>query len=51
STLKLLNQTVVASDRVKTIVMDMWDPFHKAVQKAFRCTNIVMDKYTMLFKR
>jgi len=45
STLKLLNQKVVATDRVKTIVMDMWDPFHKAVRKAFPCADIVIDKY------
>ncbi|MCM2534635.1 transposase [Neobacillus pocheonensis] len=35
STFKLLSLKVIHPDKVKNVVVDMWDPFHKAIRKAF----------------
>lgn len=50
STFKLITQKVVSSERVKTVVVDLWEPFHKAVRKAFPYAQIVIDKYHVVQK-
>src|SRR5699024_2419271 len=36
--------------KVKNVVLDMWDPFHKAIRKAFPDAQIVVDKYHVVQK-
>jgi transposase len=50
STLELLTLKVVYSKQVKNVVLDMWDPFHKAVRTAFPHANIIIDKYHVVQK-
>jgi transposase len=45
STKQLLHQNVMSKESVKTVVLDMWDPFHKAVKSMFPMATIVVDKY------
>jgi transposase len=45
STLKLLSLKVLHPDQVKNVVVDMWDPFHKAIRKTFPNAQIIVDKY------
>lgn len=45
STLELLKRKVVHPERVKNLVVDMWDPFHKAIKAAFPIAQIIVDKY------
>jgi transposase len=35
STIQLFNQNVLSSQTVQTIVLDMWEPYHKAIQSVF----------------
>ena len=50
STIELLALKVVHPEQVKTVVVDMWDPFHKAIRTAFPNTQIVIDKYHVVQK-
>lgn len=50
STLKLLSLKVIHPDKVKNVVVDMWDPFHKAIRKAFPNAQIIVDKYHVVQK-
>jgi transposase len=45
STQILLTKKILANKCVHTVVMDMWDPFHKAVKSIFPEACIVIDKY------
>jgi transposase len=50
STIDLLSRNVLFPESVQTIVMDMWDPFHKAVGSLFPHACIVIDKYHVVQK-
>jgi transposase len=50
STLELLSLKVIHPERVKNVVVDMWDPFHKAVQEAFPSAQVIVDKYHVVQK-
>lgn len=50
STLELLSLKVSHPEYVKNVVLDMWDPFHKAIRKAFPKANIIVDKYHVVQK-
>lgn len=50
STVELLTLKVVHPEQVKTVVVDMWDPFHKAIRTAFPNVQIVIDKYHVVQK-
>ncbi|MBD1383638.1 ISL3 family transposase [Metabacillus arenae] len=50
ATLELLSLKILHPERVKTVVLDMWDPFHKAIRKAFPSAQIVIDKYHVVQK-
>lgn len=41
---------VLSHSTVQMIVVDMWDPFHKAIQKVFPSALIVIDKYHVVQK-
>ncbi|HEY8543062.1 ISL3 family transposase [Neobacillus thermocopriae] len=50
STQILLTKKILANKCVHTVVMDMWDPFHKAVKSIFPEACIVIDKYHVVQK-
>jgi transposase len=50
STLELLSSKVRYPEQVKHVVLDMWDPFHKAIRKTFPQANIIIDKYHVVQK-
>ena len=50
STKPLLHQHVLPKEAVQTVVMDMWEPFHKAVQSMFPWATMVVDKYHVIQK-
>jgi transposase len=51
STVYLLEtQNVFSSEFVQNIVIDMWDPFHKAVRSLFPHASIVIDQYHVIQK-
>jgi transposase len=50
STLELLKSKVTHPERVKNVVVDMWDPFHKAIRMAFPKAQIIVDKYHVVQK-
>lgn len=50
STLELLRLKVIHPERVKNVVVDMWDPFHKAIRTAFPDAQIIVDKYHVVQK-
>ncbi|MFZ3591908.1 ISL3 family transposase, partial [Bacillus sp. DJP31] len=50
STLELLTQKVIYPEQVKNVVVDMWDPFHKAIREAFPHALIIIDKYHVVQK-
>lgn len=50
STVELLTLKVTHPEQVKTVVVDMWDPFHKAIRTAFPNAQIVIDKYHVVQK-
>lgn len=50
STLELLSLKVLHPEQVKNVVLDMWDPFHKAIRKAFPKAHIIVDKYHVVQK-
>lgn len=50
STLELLSLKVLHPEKVKNVVVDMWDPFHKAVRKAFPHARMIVDKYHVVQK-
>ncbi|WP_243292135.1 ISL3 family transposase [Bacillus sp. FJAT-47783] len=50
STKQLLHQHVLSKGAVQTVVMDMWEPFHKAVKFMFPWATIVVDKYHVIQK-
>lgn len=50
STLELLSLKVFHPEQVKNVVVDMWDPFHKAIRTAFPTAQIIVDKYHVVQK-
>ncbi|WLR42299.1 ISL3 family transposase [Bacillus carboniphilus] len=50
STKQLFDLKIASPDAVKTVVVDMWDPFHKAIKSAFPMATIVVDKYHVVQK-
>lgn len=50
STQLLLTKNILSNKFVHTVVIDMWDPFHKAVKSAFPETCIVVYKYHVVQK-
>jgi transposase len=50
STLELLSLKVIHPEQVKNVVLDMWDPFHKAIRLAFPKAKIIVDKYHVVQK-
>lgn len=50
STQLLLAKNILFNKSVQTFVIDMWDPFHKAVKLAFPEACIVVDKYHVVQK-
>jgi transposase len=50
STLELLTLKVFHPEQVKNVVVDMWDPFHKAIRTAFPNAQIIVDKYHVVQK-
>lgn len=50
STQILLAKKILSNKCVHTVVMDMWDPFHKAVKSIFPEACIVIDKYHVVQK-
>ena len=41
---------VLSQATIQTIVVDMWDPFHKAIHKVLPSAMIVIDKYHVIQK-
>jgi transposase len=51
STVQLLKfHSVLSVANVKTIVLDMWEPFHKAIKALFPKVTVVIDKYHVVQK-
>lgn len=50
STVELLALKITHPEQVKTVVVDMLDPFHKAIQTAFPHAQIVIEKYHVVQK-
>lgn len=50
STVELLSSKVIHPAQVKNIVVDMWEPFHKAIRKTFPNAQIIVDKYHVVQK-
>jgi transposase len=50
STLELLSMKVIHPEKVKNVVLDMWDPFHKAIRRIFPEAHIIIDKYHVVQK-
>lgn len=49
-TLELLKLKVPHPEKTKNVVVDMWDPFHKAIREAFPSAVIIVDKYHVIQK-
>ncbi|NNU94872.1 DDE transposase, partial [Geobacillus sp. NFOSA3] len=45
SAVNLLSQNGLSKEMVQTVILDMWEPYHKAVRALFRSASIVIDKY------
>lgn len=50
STQSLLTKNVLSNKLVHTVVLDMWEPFHKAVKSTFPEACVVVDKYHVVQK-
>jgi transposase len=50
STKSLLTKNILSNKFIHTVVLDMWDPFHKAVNSIFPEACIVIDKYHVVQK-
>ena len=50
STKILLTKNVLSKKVIHTVVVDMWEPFHKAVKSSFPEACIVIDKYYVVQK-
>jgi transposase len=50
ATLELLTRKVVYPEQVKNVVVDMWNPFHKAIEVAYPKAQIIVDKYHVVQK-
>jgi transposase len=50
STKKLLTKDILSNMSIHTVVLDMWDPFHKAVKSIYPEACIVIDKYHVVQK-
>ena len=50
STKILLNKNILSNKFIHTVVVDMWDPFHKAVKSTFPEACVVIDKYHVVQK-
>jgi transposase len=50
SAINLLSQNVLSKEMVQTVILDMWEPYHKAVRALFPSASIVIDKYHVVQK-
>jgi transposase len=50
STFELLTSKLIYPEQVTNVVVDMWDPFHKAIRTAFPDAQIIVDKYHVVQK-
>lgn len=50
SAIHLLSQNVLSKERVQTVILDMWESYHKAVRPLFPSASIVIDKYHVVQK-
>ena len=50
STIELLSSKIIHPAQVKNVVVDMWDPFHKAIRTIFPNAQIIVDKYHVVQK-
>jgi transposase len=50
STKNLLTKDILSNKSIHTVVLDMWDPFHKAVKSIYPEACIVIDKYHVVQK-
>lgn len=50
STIELLSSMNFDPKKVENVVLDMWDPFHKAIHQTFPHAEIVVDKYHVVQK-
>lgn len=46
----LKHHSVLSFASIHTVVMDMWEPFHKAIREIFPSVNIIIDKYHVVQK-
>lgn len=46
----LKHHSVLSLANIQTVVMDMWDPFHKAIRDMYPSVNIIIDKYHVVQK-
>jgi len=50
SAINLLSQNILSKEMVQTVILDMWEPYHKAVRALFPSASIVIDKYHVVQK-
>ena len=50
SAINLLSQNVLSKEMVQTVILDMWEPYHKAVRALFLSASIVIDKHHVVQK-
>jgi transposase len=50
SVLELFSSNVPSPETVKNVIVDMWDPFHKAVRATFPNAKLIVDKYHVVQK-
>ncbi|MEB3751995.1 hypothetical protein EP10_002867 [Geobacillus icigianus] len=48
--INLLSQNILSKEMVQTVILDMWEPYHKAVRALFPSASIVIDKYHVVQK-
>ncbi|WCK53195.1 transposase [Aneurinibacillus sp. Ricciae_BoGa-3] len=46
----LCHHAILSKASIQTIVVDMWEPFHKALRMIFPAATIVIDKYHVVQK-
>ncbi|MEI5906910.1 transposase [Bacillus spongiae] len=44
STQQVLHLNITSPEAVKTVVLDMWKPFHKAIKSLYPFASIVVDR-------
>ncbi|OQP11990.1 ISL3 family transposase, partial [Geobacillus zalihae] len=50
SAINLLSRNVLSKEMVQTVILDMWEPYHKEVRALFPSASIVIDKYHVVQK-